>query len=61
MLLVNLVVTIPDVFKLFGRNAVTVIRYLNENLFAVYLLRYNNGFVFADIIDCIVHKIIYYL
>ena len=61
MLLVNLVVTIPDVFKLFGRNAVTVIRYLNENLFAVYLLRYNNSFVFADIIDCIVHKIIDYL
>ena len=61
MLLVNLVVTIPDVFKLFGRNAVTVICYLNENLFAVYLLRYNNSFVFTDIIDCIVHKIIDYL
>ena len=61
MLLVNLVVTIPDVFKLFGRNAITVIRYLNENLFAVYLLRYNNSFVFTDIIDCIVYKIIDYL
>ena len=61
MLLVNLVVTIPDVFKLFGRNAVTVIRYLNENLFAVYLMRYNYSFVLTDKIVCNVHKIIDYM
>ena len=61
MLLVNLIVSVPDVLKLVGGNALAVVGNIYSYLFADNLLGYNNGFVLACVVYGIIDKVVYYL
>ena len=58
MSLVNLVISVPDVFKLVRVNAHTVVCNLYTDKVLVGNLSYNNGLVVAHIVYGVVYKVI---
>ena len=58
MLLVNLIVSVPDIRKLVGRDSLAVVSYFNYDLLLVDILINNYGFVVSAVIDCVVYQIV---
>lgn len=61
MLLVNLIISVPNVLEFVGRNTLAVIGYIDSNLFTDYLLGNNNRFVLARIVNSVIYKVVYNL